>query len=71
MAWNEFLYAAVLTSKNARTLPVLKASFITLQNVQWGPMSAIGVILVVPVLIFALFIQKYLVRGLTFGAVKG
>ncbi|MCL5072356.1 MAG: carbohydrate ABC transporter permease [Actinobacteria bacterium] len=71
MAWNEFLYASVLTSQNAKTLPVLVAGFISDQRIQWGPMTAIGVMLVIPVLLFAIFTQKYLVRGLTFGAVKG
>jgi len=71
MAWNEFLYASVLTSKNAKTLPVIVASFISDQRIQWGAMTAIGVLMVIPVLIFAIFTQKYLVRGLTFGAVKG
>jgi multiple sugar transport system permease protein len=71
MAWNEFLYASVLTSRNAKTLPVIVGSFISTQRVEWGPMTAIGVMLVIPVLIFASLTQKYLVRGLTFGAVKG
>ncbi|MCL4416935.1 MAG: carbohydrate ABC transporter permease [Actinobacteria bacterium] len=71
MAWNEFLYASVLTSQNAKTLPVIVASFISDQRIQWGPMTAIGVMLVIPVLLFAIFSLKYLVRGLTFGAVKG
>ena len=71
MAWNEFLYASVLTSKNAKTLPVVVASFISDQRIDWGSMTAIGVMMVIPVLIFAIFTQKYLVRGLTFGAVKG
>ena len=71
MAWNEFLYASVLTSQNAKTLPVIVAGFISDQRIQWGPMTAIGVMLVIPVLLFAIFTQKYLVRGLTFGAVKG
>lgn len=71
LAWNEFLYASVLTSQNAKTLPVIVASFISDQRMDWGPMTAIGAMMVVPVLIFAIFTQKYLVRGLTFGAVKG
>jgi len=71
MAWNEFLYASVLTSQNAKTLPVIVSSFISDQRIEWGPMTAIGVMMVIPVLLFAIFTQKYLVRGLTFGAVKG
>jgi ABC-type glycerol-3-phosphate transport system permease component len=71
MAWNEFLYASVLTSQNAKTLPVVVAGYISDQRIQYGPMAATGVMLVVPVLLFAIFSLKYLVRGLTFGAVKG
>jgi len=71
LGWNEFLYASVLTSQNAKTLPVVIASYISDQRIQWGPMTATGVLLVIPVLIFAIAAQKYLVRGLTFGAVKG
>jgi len=70
-AWSEFLYAATLTSKNAKTLPIVVGSFISDKFAQWGPMSAAGVLMVIPVLVFSSFVQKYLVRGLTFGAIKG
>jgi multiple sugar transport system permease protein len=71
MAWNEFLYASVLTSQNAKTLPVVISGFISDQRIEWGAMTSIGVMMVIPVLLFAIFTQRYLVRGLTFGAVKG
>jgi len=70
-AWSEFLYASALTSQNAKTLTVVVGSFISDKFFQWGPMSATGVLMVIPLLIFSSFVQKYLVRGLTFGAVKG
>jgi multiple sugar transport system permease protein len=70
-AWNEFLYASILTSFNAKTLPVMIATFISDQYLRWGEMSAMGSMMIIPVMIFALATQKYLVRGLTFGAVKG
>lgn len=69
--WNELLYASILTSFNAKTIPVVVAGFISDQFLRWGDMTAIGTIMVVPVLIFAAAAQRYLVRGLTFGAVKG
>jgi len=69
-AWNEFLYASILTSFNARTLPVQIASFISDRYLLWGEMSAMGTMMMVPVVIFAAAAQRYLVRGLTFGAVK-
>jgi multiple sugar transport system permease protein len=70
-AWNEFLYASIITSFNAKTLPVVIATFISDQYLRWGEMSAMGSMMIIPVMIFALATQKYLVRGLTFGAVKG
>ena len=70
-SWNEFLYASILTSFTAKTLPVVISTFISDQYLRWGEMSAMGSLMIIPVMIFALATQKYLVRGLTFGAVKG
>lgn len=70
-AWNELLYASMLTSFNAKTIPVVVSGFISDQFLRWGEMTAIGTLMVIPVLIFAAGAQRYLVRGLTFGAVKG
>ncbi len=71
LAWNDFLFAVILTSRHASTLPLLTAGFITEMGVSWGIMMAAGTVIVLPVLIFTLFIQRYLVVGLTAGAVKG
>ena len=70
-AWNEFLYASILTSFTAKTLPVVISTFISDQYLRWGEMSALGSLMLLPVMIFSAATQKYLVRGLTFGAVKG
>ncbi len=69
--WNEFLYAVILTGREARTLPVIITSFMTNKSVLWGRIAASGTLVLVPVLIFALIAQRYLVRGLARGAVKG
>jgi len=69
--WNEFMFAATFTTLNAKTLPVVISSFISDKYLDWGSMSAIGTLMLIPVAIFSIFSQKYLVRGLTFGAVKG
>jgi multiple sugar transport system permease protein len=69
-AWNEFLYASILTSFNAKTLPVVISGYISDKFLRWGEMSALGTAMVLPVVVFSAFIQRYLVRGLTFGAVK-
>lgn len=71
LSWNEFLMAAVIAPKDAKTLPVRISSYITDKGILWGPMSAMSSVIVVPVMVFALFVQRYLVRGLTLGAVKG
>ena len=69
-SWNEFLYASILTSNNAKTLPVVIAGYMSDKFLRWGEMSALGSLMILPVMIFAAFTQRYLVRGLTFGAVK-
>ena len=68
--WNEFLYAVILTGREARTLPVTITSFMTNRAVLWGRIAASGSLVLIPVLIFALLAQRYLVRGLARGAVK-
>jgi multiple sugar transport system permease protein len=69
-AWNEFLFASILTSFNTKTLPVVMAGFISDKGIEWGQMSALGTLMVVPVVVVAWMSQKHIVRGLTFGAVK-
>ena len=70
LGWNEFLFAVILTSLKAKTVPVVMAGFITDKGLDWGTMSALGTMLVMPVIILAWMSQKYLIRGLTLGAVK-
>jgi multiple sugar transport system permease protein len=70
-SWNEFLFAYVLTRTTARTITVGVESFFTLRGILWGPVAAAATISVVPMLIFVLILQRYMVRGLTFGAVRG
>jgi multiple sugar transport system permease protein len=69
-SWNEFLIAASVTSQNATTLPVLVSSFITDKGIALGQMSAVSVVIVAPIALFILATQRYLVRGLTLGALK-
>jgi len=70
ISWNEFLITSSLVSMNAQTLPIAVSSFVTHRGVHWGPMSATTVLIVAPVLLFTLLLQKYLVRGITLGAIK-
>ena len=72
ISWNEFLFALVLTQTDAAmTLPVGIAGRVTQYEIKWGVMSAAAAVALVPILVFALALQKYLVRGLSLGAVKG
>jgi multiple sugar transport system permease protein len=69
--WNEYLFAMVLCSSNrVKTLPVAAGDFITAYAVEWGPVFSSGVVILLPIMILAFFVQKYIVKGLTFGAVK-
>lgn len=70
-SWNEFALALFLTSFQARTLPTMATMFLSVSGIVWGEMAAVGVMTTLPVLVFSLIIQKYLIRGLTFGALKG
>jgi multiple sugar transport system permease protein len=72
ISWNEFLFALTLTQTDAAmTLPVGIAGRVTQYKIEWGAMSAAGVVAMIPILVFALAVQRYLVRGLSLGAVKG
>jgi multiple sugar transport system permease protein len=69
--WNEFLFSVLFTKINARTVAVGLAMFWGSIEIQWGPMCAAASMAVLPTLAAAWFMQRYIVRGLTFGAVKG
>ncbi len=72
LAWNDFLFAAVLTNSATRTLPVLMAAYSGGDTgIDWGSMTASGMLVVLPVIVFSLFAQRHLITGLSSGAVKG
>jgi multiple sugar transport system permease protein len=70
-SWNEFFYAFLFTRLAARTVNVMISSFWGSIEVQYGPMAAGAAIAMLPTLLAAWFMQRYIIRGLTFGAVKG
>lgn len=71
-AWNEFQLASILTRSNeARTFPPGLFAFTEQFTVDWRGMCAMSVIMMVPAIVFVVLVQRHLVRGLTFGAVKG
>ena len=72
LSWNELLFALILTeTSSANTLPIGLAGRIGEFRVQWGEVSAMGIVALVPPIIVAFALQRHLVRGLSFGAVRG
>jgi multiple sugar transport system permease protein/sorbitol/mannitol transport system permease protein len=69
-AWNEFLFALILTSGKTTTATVALLSFRTSQGIEWDTISAGAFMVSLPVIVFAFIMQRYLVEGLTMGAVK-
>ncbi len=72
LSWNELLFALIITeTTSSNTLPIGIAGRITQYKVEWGEISASGFAACVPIIIFAFVVQRHLVRGLSFGSVKG
>ncbi len=70
-SWNQFLFALVLSGPNTQTVPVAVFNFITYGEINYGGLAAAAVLITLPVVVLALFIQRWIVQGLTMGAVKG
>lgn len=70
-SWNEFVFANFLTSIKAKTVPTSVMLFLSVSGTKWGEMAATGVLSSLPAIVFGIAVQKYMIRGLTFGAVKG
>jgi multiple sugar transport system permease protein len=69
-AWNEYLMALVLTSRNATTVPVTVSKFIQAYSILWGDVGASATIEILPVLVVVFLLQRHIMRGITLGAVK-
>lgn len=69
--WNDYLFALVLSSSNATPITLGAANFVTSTGIRWGDISATTVLSTLPPILFAIFAQRYLVSGLSSGAVKG
>jgi multiple sugar transport system permease protein len=70
-SWNNFVFGAVLSGRDTRTLPVAVYNVLTFEQLAWGPLAAAAIIVTLPVLLLTLIIQKEIVVGLTHGGVKG
>jgi len=71
LAWNEFLYALLLTDIKARTLPIAILNFIAYEGANWGKVAAGAVFLMIPVVIFGVLFRRFLAAGLMGGGIKG
>jgi multiple sugar transport system permease protein len=69
-AWNDYLFASIIGSGGAKTLPPATFALVQPQNIQWGSIMAAGVVTTVPMMFLGLVIRRYLVTGLTMGAVR-
>ncbi len=70
-SWNNFMFSVVLATNRTKTVPVAIYNFISYAQIDWGGLMAAAVVITLPVLILALVTQRYVVRGLTAGAIKG
>jgi multiple sugar transport system permease protein len=70
-SWNEFLYALILTGVSAKTAPIAVNALIGGDTLTWGQACAAGTIMLIPVFIFTMSMQRFLIRGISAGGVKG
>jgi ABC-type sugar transport system, permease component len=69
-SWNDFIFASILTGTKTQTIPIAVSLLITQQGIAWGQAMATGTVIITPMLIGGIAVRKYLVRGLSMGAVK-
>ncbi len=70
-SWNNFMFALVLSGADTKTLPVAIFDFVGYASIDWGGLMAAATVVTLPIMVIALFVQKYIVSGLTAGATKG
>lgn len=70
-SWNNFMFALVLSGAHTKTLPVAIFDFVGYASIDWGGLMAAATVVTLPIMLIALFVQKYVVSGLTAGATKG
>jgi multiple sugar transport system permease protein len=70
-SWNDYAFAATFTGPGSQTLPVAASQLISETGVNWGQLTAIGTVVALPMVLVGLAVRRYLVRGLTLGAVTG
>jgi len=70
LCWNEYFFAALLTSTDAKTLPVMIASQTGSQGINWWSMAALSAAGIMPLVVVGIFLERHIIKGMTAGAVK-
>ncbi|MEL6235194.1 MAG: carbohydrate ABC transporter permease, partial [Pseudomonadota bacterium] len=70
LTWNEYFFAALLTSTDAKTLPVMVASQTGSQGINWWSMAALSTAAIAPLIVIGIVLEKYIIQGMAAGAVK-
>ena len=70
-SWNNFMFSQILSMEKTRTLPIAVYNFVSYAEVDWGGVMAAAVAIMAPAIVLTMIFQKYVVKGLTMGAVKG
>lgn len=70
-SWNNFMFSQVLSMEKTKTLPIAIYNFVSYAEVDWGGVMAAAVSIIAPAIVLTMIFQKYVVKGLTMGAVKG
>lgn len=70
-SWNNFMFSIILATSRTKTVPVAIYNFISYAQVDWGGLMAAAVVITLPILVLTFITQRYIIRGLTAGAVKG
>ena len=69
-SWNNFIFGAVFAGRTTRTMPVAVYNMLTFESFAWGPLAAAAIVVMLPVIILTIIIQKEIVQGLSAGGVK-
>ena len=70
-SWNDYAFASTFSGPDSQTLPIAASQLVTQTEIDWGQLTAIGTIVVAPMIVVGLVVRRWLVTGLTLGAVTG
>lgn len=71
MSWNDFLFSLILAGSMTKTAPLAINAYMTSDRIEWGPMTASSVLILIPAFVFCFVLQKYMTKGVASGGVKG